>query len=232
VRAAVTIATFRRPEGMALPGCVDNMRRTNNRDRNEIEMNWSPGSLPVNHPLSWPAGWKRTVAHYRSDGAKFGQVTLAEANQKLANEMRLLGAQGAVLSCNSSDWPDPGVALHFTRNRQPLVLACDQYSNQAANCRSIGISIASFRALERHGGTALVDRTFIGFAALPPPPDVAVRGWHEVLGLGPDQDVDVETIERAFRTCAHQAHPDKGGSNEAMAELNAARARALTELRE
>ena len=193
-------------------------------------MNWSPGRLRVIHPLSWPPGWERTKAHYRSGGVKFGQVTLTDANQKLADEMRLLGAQDVVLSCNSSDWPDPGVALHFKRKRQPLVLACDRFVSQAANCRSIGISIASFRALERHGGTALVDRTFSGFAALPPPPDIVPGDWREVLGLRPDQAVDVETIERAFRARALKAHPDQGGSNEAMAELNAARARALNEL--
>ena len=146
--------------------------------------------------------------------------------------MRLLGVRGAVLSCNSSERPDPGVALYFKRKGQPLVLACDQFNNQAANCRSISINIAAIRTLERHGGIALVDRALSGFAALPPPPDVVVRSWREVLGLGPDQDVDDGTIERAFRARALKAHPDMGGSNEAMAELNAARAQALNELRE
>jgi hypothetical protein len=133
-------------------------------------MNWSPGKLRVVQPLSWPSGWKRTETRHRSNGAKFGQVTLAYANIKLADEMRLLGAQGVVLSCNSSEWPDPGVALHFKRNKQSLVLACDRFDNQAANCRSIGINIAAMRDLERHGGIALLDRALSGFAALPPPP--------------------------------------------------------------
>ena len=48
---------------------------------------------------------------HRTDGAKFGQVTLAGAIRKLADETRLLGAQGAAVSCNSSDRPDPGVAF-------------------------------------------------------------------------------------------------------------------------
>jgi hypothetical protein len=196
----------------------------------EVEMNWSPGRLRVNHPLLWPPGWKRTVAHYRSSGVKFGQCTLTDANLKLADEMRLLGAQGVVLSCNSSERPDPGVALYFNRNKQPLVLACDRFVSQAANCRSIGINIEAIRTLERHGGIALVDRALSGFAALPPPPDLVVRDWREVLGLDPDQDVDEGTIEHAFRARALKAHPDVGGSHEAMAELNAARARALNEL--
>ena len=194
-------------------------------------MKWSPGWPRVTHPLSWPLGWKRTAVRHRTDGAKFGQVTLAGAIRKLADETRLLGAQGAAVSCNSSDRPDPGVAFYFTRNGQPLVLACDRHNNQAANCRSIGLNIAAVRTLERHGGIALVDRALSGFAALPPPSNTARRDWREVLGLRPDQDVDAETVERAFRARALRAHPDKGGSDEAMAELNAARARALDELR-
>jgi hypothetical protein len=205
------------------------MRRTNNRDRNEIENELVPQQAARYSPVVWPPDWKRTEARHRSNGARFGQVTLAYANIKLADEMRLLGAQDVVLSCNSSEWPDPGVALHFKRNRQPLVLACDRFDNQAANCRSIGISIAAFRTQERHGGIALVDRVFSGFAALPPPPDITLD-WREVFGLGSDQDVVVKTIEHAYRARALTAHPDKGGSNEAMSELNSARARALKEL--
>jgi hypothetical protein len=186
----------------------------------------------VLRPLSWPPGWKRTAAQYRGDGAKFGQVAFAEARRKLADEMRLLGARGVVLSCDDSDWPDPGVALYFKRNRQSLVLACDQFNNQAANCRSIGLNIYALRTLERHGGIALLDRAFAGFAALPPPPETVPRDWREVLGLRADQDVDEEVVERAFRARAVKAHPDAGGSHEAMTELNAARAQALDELRD
>jgi curved DNA-binding protein CbpA len=37
-------------------------------------------------------------------------------------------------------------------------------------------------------------------------------------------------IERAFRTRARKCHPDTGGSNEAMVELNTARDQALKEI--
>jgi hypothetical protein len=147
--------------------------------------------------------------------------------------MRLFGARDAVLSCNDSDRPDPGVALYFRRGGQLLVMACDRYGNRAANCRSIGIAVTAMRSLERHGGGALADRALSGFAALPPPADKlsAEVDWREVLGLDPDMPVDEQVIERAFRARALSAHPDTGGSHEAMAELNAARDLALNYLR-
>ena len=43
-------------------------------------MNRPPFWPQVIHPLSWPPGWKRTEVYHRSDGARFGRVTLADAN--------------------------------------------------------------------------------------------------------------------------------------------------------
>jgi curved DNA-binding protein CbpA len=43
------------------------------------------------------------------------------------------------------------------------------------------------------------------------------------------RDASVEEIERAWRIAAKTAHPDAGGSHEAMARLNAAREAALKE---
>jgi hypothetical protein len=189
----------------------------------------------VTRPLSWPPGWKRTAARRRSNGAQFGSwLTFEEAVRKLADELRLFGARDAILSSNTSDLLDPGAALYFRRGEQPLVMACDRYDNPAANCRSIGIAITAMRTLERHGGGALADRALSGFAALPPPVDKvsAEVDWREVLGLSPDMPVDEQVIERAFRARALSAHPDTGGSHEAMAELNAARDLALNYLRE
>jgi hypothetical protein len=192
-------------------------------------------TVRIRAPLSWPAGWRRTAARRRTDGAQFysqyGTLTFELALRKLADEMRLLGARDAILSCDSSDWPDPGVALYFRRNGQSFVIACDRYANQAANCRSIGIAISAMRSLERHGGGAMTDRALAGFVALPPPSETARRNWREVLGLDPDDHIDEDVIERAFRVRALKAHPDMGGSNEAMAELNTARDQALNDLR-
>lgn len=56
----------------------------------------------------------------------------------------------------------------------------------------------------------------------------AVSGWRQVLGVGPEQDVSA--IKQAYRKRAARAHPDRGGSNVAMAQLNVAFAQAREEL--
>jgi hypothetical protein len=54
-------------------------------------------------------------------------------------------------------------------------------------------------------------------------------GWRRVLGLAPCE-CDVHAIKQAYRKLALQKHPDRGGSNSAMAELNVALAQARNEL--
>jgi DnaJ-class molecular chaperone len=54
------------------------------------------------------------------------------------------------------------------------------------------------------------------------------RPWREVLEYG-NSPAQREAIQRHYRILASSAHPDKGGTAERMAELNAARDEALQE---
>jgi len=205
------------------------------------------------YPLQWPDGWPRTAGardrgwHFREGG---GQgitrrlVTFESARQKLAAELDRLGADNVILSTNiplrldgaprargsaATSVDDTGVAIYFTLHGRKMVMACDRYDGPAANCRSLGLAIEALRQLERHGGGAMMERAFAGFAALPPPLKPR-RPWREVLGFAPADHADVDWIEVRFRTLAKECHPDAGGSHEAMAELSAARAEAIREL--
>jgi DnaJ domain len=53
------------------------------------------------------------------------------------------------------------------------------------------------------------------------PPPGAKQRWYEILGVPPG--ADQATIKRAWRHLAKKYHPDKGGSNEMMSKVNAAR---------
>jgi hypothetical protein len=157
-------------------------------------------------------------------------VSFSSAHEKLEHELRLLGARHIVISFNRNDRDgaynsnydrrDAGIAVYFILKGRQLVVACDRYLSPADNLRSIGLAVAAMRQLARHGGGAMMDRAFTGFVALPAP-----KSCWEILGVpqGAGQDV----INRAYRTRAKEAHPDNGGSNTAMAELNAARDEAL-----
>src|SRR5690606_36493533 len=105
-------------------------------------------------------------------------------------------------------------------------IAVDRYEKIEHNVQAIHHIIEARRTELRHGGLNVVRQTFRGFTALP-----ASKKWRQILGLDqPGQIITKEAIQAAYRQRATSAHPDKGGSHAAMAELNHARDTALREL--
>jgi hypothetical protein len=110
-----------------------------------------------------------------------------------------------------------------------VCIPVDRYSSVEANLQAIHHVIEARRVELRHGTLALVRATFRGFQALPPPPGTRKQSWREILQLNPG-NVTEEQIVAAHRQAAKTAHPDFGGTNEAMAELNNAKEEALREI--
>ena len=92
-----------------------------------------------------------------------------------------------------------------------------------------GLTIGALRMLDRTGASEILDRAYQGFAALPPVGG-SNPGWRDVLGLG-GSPLDAATIEARYRELARKAHPDAGGTHDAMVRLNEARAQALESTR-
>lgn len=187
------------------------------------------------YPLEWPAGWPRTPA--AKQGRSRFTTTFDRARRNLVDELRMLGARGVVLSTNIplrqdglpySDLgrrkiEDPGAAVYFVLRDRPLVMARDVYWTPWENVHSLGLAIGHLRGLERHGGATMMERAFAGFTALPAP-----RSCWDVLGI--PSGSSRELVEQAYRDWAKICHPDRGGSHAQMADLNAARDRALAEI--
>lgn len=196
------------------------------------------------YPLAWPDGWPRTSPQGQTDGRyRFGRNTtdgrkiwtFVAAREALLSELlRVPGLQSAVISSN---WPldtrgharasasrpdDQGVAVYFKRGGRTLAMACDRYTRAEENMRSLTLALEAMRQLERHGGGTMMDKAFAGFAALPAPPTC----W-ELLDVQPG--ATAAEVQSAYRRLARKAHPDGGGSDALMAELNAARDAALKE---
>lgn len=187
-------------------------------------------------PLTWPQGWPRTPLERRGDGSQFsrpyptGPWTWDEALEKLDREIGLLRASGVVVSSNferdlrgnlrpgRSRPSDQGIALYFTLRGKPKVMACDRFVKAEHNMRSLTLAIDAMRALERHGGGIMMERAFEGFAAIEAP---GTKAWWLVLQIKPT--ASPADIEAAYRVLARERHPDRGGSESAMSELNAAR---------
>lgn len=185
-------------------------------------------------PLQWPDGWPRTPKHKRGP-PKF-QKTWAGTLSLVRDEVRRLGGGNMIISSNvplrrdgspyadmaQDRVDDPGVAVYFVLNGQPRVMARDVYLTVHDNLHSVALAIEAMRAIERHGGAATMERPFEGFAALPAP---GATPWHDVLQVR--RDASRDDVEAAFRRLARERHPDRGGSDAMMAELNRARTEGL-----
>jgi len=181
-------------------------------------------------PLQWPEGWPRTP-YGRRGPSRFGKNLGFGQIAKLQNELRLLGAQHVVISSNvplrqdglpyaseiGKRYADPGVAVYFTLKRKALSMARDRYNTPWENIRSLILAIEAIRSIERHGGSTMMERAFSGFAAIAPP--TWKKPWREVFGVGADWRGDITAL---YREKAKLRHPDAGGSDQQMAELNVA----------
>lgn len=198
------------------------------------------------YPLAWPEGWPRTPADQQVDGRyQFKTVdfasgqrrpyTFARARDALLEELDRISGTSPVLSTNFQTSRgvategrrrpgDEGVAVYFTRGGRQLAMACDRFTRAEENMSSLRLAIAAIRQLERHGGGVMMEKAFQGFAALPAPASC----W-EILEI--DYGAGEPEIQAAYRRLARRAHPDNGGSNAAMAELNRARDAALAKVR-
>jgi hypothetical protein len=124
---------------------------------------------------------------------------------------------------------DPGAAVYWRKgfNAPMRCMAIDRYSVVADNLGAIAATLEAMRAIERHGGAEVLDRSFQGFAALT---DGSKKPWRQVLGIEIAQPSAAD-IENAFRALVKIHHPDIGGSTERFQEIAAARDAGLAEVR-
>lgn len=209
------------------------------------------------YPLQWPIGWKRTD-HFDRDIGRFARrgqardggswrplqdVTVTQAIFRLRDELQRFGValDDIVISTNvplrldglprsdAREPADPGAAVYWIDSTQPghpRCMAIDRYTSVAQNIAALAATIEAMRAIERHGGAVVLERAFTGFTALPAP-DASLT-WREVLGVKGTPDADA--LKTAYRHTASKVHPDKGGSDRAMAEVNRAYDEARQEL--
>lgn len=185
------------------------------------------------YPLSWPGHIPRMKTR---EAGRFS-TTLAKALDNVRGSLRKFSEDsgkkldGVVISSNYSLGisrpPDPGVAVWFVWDALQVCIPVDRYTTVEANLQAIHHVLEARRTELRHGTLALVRASFQGFKALPAP---AGKGWRDILALPSDVQPTREVVQAAYRQLAAVRHPDTGGSEAAMAELNTARDAALQEL--
>lgn len=209
------------------------------------------------YPLSWPDGWARTPPADRA-AASFGRrvqsnvgnwktlqsLTVPQAVSRVTGELGRLGIDGqdVIVSTNvalrldglprggQAEPEDGGVAVYWQdEHGNRRVLAIDRYRRVADNLAAIAATLEALRAVERHGGARILDRAFTGFASLPAPGQTVKRTWRQVLGFTDDAKPTRDQIRAQYRRLASEHHPDRGGTDAGMAEVNAAHQQALQE---
>lgn len=207
------------------------------------------------YPLTWPANWKRTTNRVRArfnkkvyqsystpnSGGYYrsSEVSIHEGVKRVLSELQSFGVlEGdAIISTNlrvrldglprgdQKEPDDPGVAVYWQRegDKTHKVMAIDMYDRVADNLAAIAATLNAMRAIERHGGAVILERAFTGFDALPSPND-----WRHVLGF--EQTPTIEQARERYKRLAKSRHPDAGGSEASMKELNAAWESAQREL--
>lgn len=154
---------------------------------------------------------------------------MSEATTLLFGELSRMGATRCVVSTNvaikldgtpysnRTAPTDPGAAIYFVLKGKPIVLACDKWDRVEDNVYAVARHIESIRAQDRWG-VGRIEQAFAGYMALPAP--MNLKPWWEVLGV--KEDDSQEIVQNAYRHFAKKYHPDNGGSNEIMSEINGA----------
>lgn len=175
--------------------------------------------------------------HVRPDGSRGSwlagkEITIAEGVERVRAELTRMGVRDDDLVINSNlllrldgfprsgqaEPADPGIAVYWRDGAETRCMAIDRYDRVADNLAAIAATLDAMRAIERHGGAAILDRAFTGFSALPPP--APARAWWITLGVPAGADPTV--VEASYRRLRALHHPDRGGNAEAFHEVQLA----------
>lgn len=202
------------------------------------------------YPLQWPPGWRRTKMRTRAYfnqrtegvyGSGRTRVSIHEGTKRVLEQLRAFGvAEGdAIVSTNLTlrldglpkgdqrEPADPGVSVYWQQKKDTVhkVMAIDRYDRVADNLAAIAATLEAMRAIERHGSAVILERAFLGFQCLPAP-----NTWRSVFRWGEEAMPTLKDVKERYRDWAKTRHPDNGGSDAKMAELNWAMAEAEREL--
>lgn len=187
------------------------------------------GEMGVNaNPLTWPTGWKRTVYKKKS----IFKTGFARARDGLFHELKLMGVSdwNVILSTNvplrqdgipyagMAQPKDTGVAVYFRYKNKPMVFACDQYTKVEDNLYAICKTVEALRGINRWGASEMMERSFTGFLALPAPAAKVPREWWDILECR--RDASPEVVRAQYLRLSKDNHPDRGGDENKMAEIN------------
>lgn len=197
-------------------------------------------AYPLAWPAGWRRtvpSWRERARFGKASRARAGggwdpgrPLSIAEAVDRVRKQLAMMGVKDddLVISTNlvlrldglprsgQAEPADPGVAVYWmdfgATGQPPRCMAIDRYDRVADNLAAVAATLDAMRAIERHGGAAILERAFAGFTALPGP---TTEDWRQVLDPGDP--------EGSYRRLRSQHHPDRpGGDAEAFQRVQRA----------
>lgn len=171
-------------------------------------------------------------------------LSVADGVERVLRELSAMGVdrQDVIISTNirtrldglprsgDREPDDPGAAIYWRSGKEPMrSMAIDRYDRVADNLAALGATLEAMRAIERHGGAEILQRAFLGFAALP---ERASQSWREVLGFKDEERVSADQVESRFRDLVKKHHPDVGGNEDKFQEIVNARENARRDVQD
>lgn len=162
------------------------------------------------HPLNWPDGEPRTPGFEKRGRSPFA-TTRFKTERQLEQELYRFKATDVILSYNLArrgKLEDSGVALFFELpDGRKISICCDLYLAQDDNVRALYMVIEAMRTIERYGGQHLSQKSFTGFAALPPPKNVwSILGINKQAAQPLSPRLRRAYVMEAFRDRARDGH--------------------------
>jgi len=189
--------------------------------------------------VDWPPQFERTPRRECVSTTKFS-VTFSQATDEIETELmtrleadswRVSTAaphrKGDGLPYAGAHPNDPAVVIRWTKGGNQYAVACDYYDDWRDNARAIGLYVKEKRKMSNRPVTT--GQSEFATARLPsgdgdeisaadPPP-------HQVLDIIPDAPEGV--VKAAAREKMKKAHPDQGGSAEALQRVRRAKEQML-----
>ena len=143
------------------------------------------------------------------------EKSIAASRRDIGDVMRKWGVK-------SSEWDlltgRSLVTLTYAVNGRKNTLECSRFPSAEQNARAIYGLIDALRLADQRG--MLRELVEQASALLEAPRGRDGLPWYEVLGVMPDADGDM--VEAMYKHLAKKHHPDTGGSDEKMRQLNVA----------
>jgi|SRR5579859_1595977 len=144
------------------------------------------------------------------------QNELADAFEKWGvREWTTNYPRGARLTGFNQTEIDRTVTLSYTKNGKQINLQMGRQARAVDNLRVLYLAIDDMRMNEKRGIAEVLQSAYMQLNA-----PKAKKSPYEILGIMPDAPIEV--AEAAYKAKARTAHPDAGGSVEAIKELNEA----------